>query len=140
VRCPRCDGPLRRDESLSRVQGFGPAGETVAVLACPRCVAAVTGTEAPPDRLYPPGCRMPREPGSDADLRICGLCRKALHWEDRTAAMRVPENERGVEPGVYAACGCCVEEWRYAILDRLVGAGLLPAGTPAAALAGNMLL
>lgn len=133
--CPRCRGALRRDETLSVVQT--PDGIQG---VCPRCKARVTGEPEPPPRLYPVGCRMPHEPGhADAPLKICGLCRQALFWDDHGKAMRVPANDQGVEPGVYHACGDCVTTWQPAIALRLETELGLKIDDPRT-LAGNMLL
>ena len=133
--CPRCKNAIRRDESLSRVQALDGWYS-----ACPRCVAELTGTPEPPTRTYPQGQPIPREPGSDGDMRICGLCRRALYYDDQNTAMRVPENARGIEPGVYAACRECLEEWRPAIRDRLASGDIIPADFPPQLIAGNLLL
>lgn len=82
--CPLCRQALRRDETLSRVST--PEG---VFLACHACQAEDAGVAPPEPRRYPVGCTMPREPGSDGDLRICGFCRLALYWDDQTTAVRV---------------------------------------------------
>lgn len=113
--CPCCGKALRRDESLSVAEtSEGTQG------VCPRCKASITGQPEPEPRIYPVGCRMPRERGTaDAPLKICGLCRQALFWDDNVRSIRVPENDQGVEPGVYHACRDCLAAWKPAVAQRL---------------------
>lgn len=87
--CPRCRGPLRRDESLATIHAADGTWS-----ACPCCVAGVNGTDPPEPKVYPVGIRMPVEPGTtDAPLTVCGICRHALYWTDRVRAVRLqPED------------------------------------------------
>lgn len=107
--CGRCKKQLRYDERLRTVQ----TAEGTYPL-CPYCVAEHEGGSYSPP-TYPPGSLIPRHPQSDADLPICGLCRRALPWGDKCYGMRLREEDvagTDVEPGAYPACSECRAKWK----------------------------
>jgi hypothetical protein len=135
MNCPRCSRIMRRDEYLETIQHLDGICQS-----CPVCIAEATGTPVPPEKTYPKGSRIPRKRNSDGDMEICALCRRALYWNDQPTPMRVPENDQGVEPGVYASCYECVRTWKPAIMDRLLAEGAIAQPLELASLGGNMLL
>lgn len=135
MRCGKCPRRLRYDEvnrQLDDADGMHSA--------CPHCHAEARGEVYTPP-VYPKGCRMPRHPKTDGDLPICGLCRRALFWGEQPTPLRVPDNDEGVEPGLYPCCRECVEHWRPAVRARLARE-VSPhyAGAPLSSIDGNNLL
>lgn len=135
MQCPHCYETLRRDESLASVQS--PEGM---VSACPTCRARFEGRPHHPT-VYPPGVRLPHDPTTrDGTLLVCPLCRRAMRYGDNGTALRVPDNEMDVEPGVYSACTDCLRAWAPAIRDKLIAEGVVAPGTKTSDLSREQLL
>lgn len=118
--CGKCGKTPRWDESLSHGFFEGTGG----CFACEACHAELAGLPTPEPPTYPPGCRMPRKPGSDADLPVCGLCRVSLPYGmDKGTHLRIrPEMlEEGeeVQPGGYTVGPCCLAVWKPRIAKYL---------------------
>lgn len=95
------------------------------ISACPACRAALQGQQYSPTR-YPQGARLPTDPTTrDGTLLVCPLCRLAMRYGDGGTALRVPENDAEVEPGVYSACRDCLTVWAPVIRDRLAADGTI---------------
>lgn len=125
--CGACRLSVRRDENLVACQAGGDI-----YTACPRCVAGFRSEPAPEPVRYPVGCHYPHEPGTNAPLTVCGICRLALYEDDHPRSIRLAEGDKeGIEPGCYAACRDCHRELVPVISRRLQLAGLLPAGATA---------
>ena len=118
--CGKCRRVVRYDENLTSQFIVGWGGGQV----CEVCWAEECGLPAPEPVRYPVGQPVPRMPGSDADIPICGLCRVALTEDQaRGKPMRIRPEMLGpddtVEPGGYSACPACHAEWKPRILHYL---------------------
>lgn len=118
--CGRCRRVVRYDENLTSffITGWGNGQ------VCEVCQAQEQGLPPPEPTRYPVGSRIPRFPGSDKDIPICGLCRQALTEDlDRGKPVRIrPEmldpGEK-VERGCYVMCPDCLKQWRPRVLAYL---------------------
>lgn len=130
-KCAFCDVTPRYDDHFTMVYYRGETG-----YACEACQARAEGRDAPVLRVYPRGVRVPRKPGSDGDLPVCGMCRLALREDERepTCVRLADEDVAGTmhEAGVHPMCRECVARWKPVLAARL--------GRPETQLVGDALL
>jgi len=122
--CGHCRRLLRWDESASAclIPGYGSCR------ACPDCYAAAVGQPPPERQRYPWGTPLPRQAGGNGwgggDPPVCGLCRRSLHSHNECKPLRLRAEMlvgyEGIEPGGYAACRECRDEWQPKVYEWLV--------------------
>lgn len=131
--CGACRRPTREDDTLLTYH-FTAIG---VVQACRDCGAEFAESD-PVTPIYPVGTRLP-EVGDGLQrrkIRVCGICRRALRWDDESDCLRLSEEdvwqlgpdgvmERVIQEGAYSACWECVAAWRPVILARLIRHGIL---------------
>lgn len=135
--CGKCHRATRQDENLTTASipewGIGAV--------CAPCLAEATEQPYHP-RTYPVGSSIPQHPIKGGDVLICGVCRKALHWDDAWKPMRLHADDlvgTEIEPGLYASCRECVEHFKPLILARLLKDPEMPRWTMAS-FPGNALV
>lgn len=159
--CGVCRRALRADENLRLVQTDAESAEpavsafmvscwgdipggTITAMACPRCRATFDGADPPEPKTYPRGRPVPCKPGSDGDIDICGVCRRAMFLDDRSRGMRLqPEDVADcleLDPGLYPACRECIARFRPRICERLKATGVVGPYTEPETLGGDMLM
>lgn len=123
--CGVCRQALREDDHLITHQFASGA----IAQACRDCLSEDRGTE--PDWVpYPVGAWIPEvgEGLGRRKVRICGICRTALRWDEDNHCMRVSPEDIGegeLKPGCYMCCSGCVDFYKPKILGRLIRDGIL---------------
>lgn len=136
--CGHCRLPTREDDSLRTIQ-ITNAGTCQ---VCRDCVADEMGLPRPVI-AYPVGSDIPLVGSGLAmrPVRVCGLCRQSLRFEENDAHIRLREGDsEQFGEGVYSVCQDCLARWKPVILERRKAEGAVPLGTTVNTMSRHALL